>query len=456
MSREEDLIRSTTRAIASTVREVPPLRLEPAADELWYPDQMRHARPGSSRLHRWRSWLAPLTAAAVVAALAVALVIIRDLPNGSVVPPTPTASTGPGSIPRYYVAIRSTTGKPDGLNSLVVGDSLTGKAIATLGSNVSFQRVTAANDDRTFVVYAVTKSGGSEIGMWFEVHLAPGTAHPARLTALPIPLVKIPLGLGSSPQYGVFAMALSGSGQELAVAEVPSAAGGVAVKVFSIATGQLLHDWTTNNPSVSDPFAPGVVSPSVLSWIDEDQALALTTTSESGSPGPRVETVRSLNVDGPPTGDLLADSKVIWITPSAGKTSAANPDVPCGVLLLSRTPLFVSADGKTVSCAALGQQQGSSSIRWTMTFSTYHLAAGTTATGQGTVGYQVTRQVPASTGASGGCSLIWVSPSGGTLIGEWSVGPGNSSVPFHIGVISHGTFTPLQFPAGLAGAEIAF
>ena len=33
MTREEDLIRSTTQAIASTVREVPPLRLEPVPGE---------------------------------------------------------------------------------------------------------------------------------------------------------------------------------------------------------------------------------------------------------------------------------------------------------------------------------------------------------------------------------------------------------------------------------------
>ena len=458
MSREEDLIRSTTRAIASTVREVPPLRLESDADELWSLEQVRHARAGSARQRHWRSWLAPLTAAAVVAALAIALVIIRDLPNGSVVPPNPTASTGPGAIPRYYVAIRSATGEPDGLNTVVVGDSLTGKAIETFGSNMTFQSVTAANDDRTFVLYAVAKSGGSEVGAWFEVHLAPGTAHPARLTALPIQPVKIPLGLGSVPQYGVFAMALSGSGQELAVAEVPSAAGGVAVKVFSLATGDLLHDWTTNNPSVSDPVAEfGVISPAGLSWIDQDHALALTTTSKSGSPGMRSETVRSLNVDGPPTGDLLADSKVIWITPSVGKESAANPDVPCGVLLLSRTPLFVSADGKTVSCGALGQQAGSSSIRMTVTFSTYQLAPGTTAAGQGMIAYQVTRQEPTSSGASGLSALLWVSPSGGTLIGKWGIGPSKgSSVPFHIGVISHGMFTPLRFPADLAGAKFAF
>ena len=37
MSWEEDLIRSTTRAIASTVREVPPLQLESATDELGSP-----------------------------------------------------------------------------------------------------------------------------------------------------------------------------------------------------------------------------------------------------------------------------------------------------------------------------------------------------------------------------------------------------------------------------------
>ncbi len=111
MSREEDLIRSTTRAIASTVREVPPLRLEPAADELRSPARApRRARGGSGRQRRWWSWGAPLTAAAVVVALAIALVLVRDIPNGGVVSPSPATSTGPGGVPRYYVALTQFSG----------------------------------------------------------------------------------------------------------------------------------------------------------------------------------------------------------------------------------------------------------------------------------------------------------------------------------------------------------
>ncbi len=103
MSREEDLIRSTTHAIASTVREVPALRLEEAPDELRYP--ARAPRRGRGRPRGWLSWGAPLTAAAVVVVLAIALVIVRDMPNGSKVPANPATSAGPGGVPRYYVAL---------------------------------------------------------------------------------------------------------------------------------------------------------------------------------------------------------------------------------------------------------------------------------------------------------------------------------------------------------------
>ena len=59
MSREEELIRSTTRAIASAVREVPPLRLEAAADELRSPASARR----SSRRRRTDASLAVLARA---------------------------------------------------------------------------------------------------------------------------------------------------------------------------------------------------------------------------------------------------------------------------------------------------------------------------------------------------------------------------------------------------------
>ena len=82
MTREEDLVRSTTRAIASTVRDVAPLCLEPALDEL------RHSQcpqDGASN-RRMRPWFAPLAAAVAVAAVAVCLVVVKHIADDPVAP----------------------------------------------------------------------------------------------------------------------------------------------------------------------------------------------------------------------------------------------------------------------------------------------------------------------------------------------------------------------------------
>ena len=47
-----------------------------------------------------RSIIAPAAAAAIIVAFAIALVIVRDIPNGRPVP-VPTA----GGVPRYYVSV---------------------------------------------------------------------------------------------------------------------------------------------------------------------------------------------------------------------------------------------------------------------------------------------------------------------------------------------------------------
>ncbi len=52
--------------------------------------------------------------------------------------------------------------------------------------------------------------------------------------------------------------------------------------------------------------------------------------------------------------------------------------------------------------------------------------------------------------------VLWTSQSGGTLIG--SVGPANGNAAavadgLHVGVISHGTFTPLRLPPSLLPAD---
>lgn len=427
-------------------------------------------RPGSRRQGRhWRSWLAPVAVAAVVVALAITLAVIKNLPNDSAVPPSTSTSTVLGDIPPYYVALQPTSAKANAPNSLLVGDSLTGKALATFAPSpgTSFESVSGANDDRTFVVFDVAQSTGTsastQVGTWFEVKLAPGTAHPATLTRLPI-----------EPGYAqVAAMALSASGQELAVAGVPAGHGQRGIEVFSLATGRLLQAWTTDNATavVPDAFLDGVTQWPALTWIDGDQAIAFTTYDASqlgiNQRDTITEGVRKLPVGGARTGDVMEDSQLIW---SAQATAQASSGLPCA----ARLPL-VGADGQTASCYSLTTSEPpptTGSIPWTLTFVTYHLA--TTGSARETTAYTLTKREPQS--ASAVVGLLWASPSGAALIGEWAVGSGAtatsvSPVPngggtngsaavtitrstptdfgsVHIGVISDGTFTPLRLPPG--------
>ena len=117
------------RAIAGTVHDAPPLLLAPAHDASARDASARDGvhlgghgtrrrsgplRPGGAkgqerhdRGRRWQSWLVPLAASAVVVALAVSLVVVKDIPNGTAIPVSPTHfnPTGPGGVPRYYVAL---------------------------------------------------------------------------------------------------------------------------------------------------------------------------------------------------------------------------------------------------------------------------------------------------------------------------------------------------------------
>lgn len=497
MSTTEDRARAAMHAIAVTIHDAPPLQLGPARDlapareDMPAPDEVRAggqgprrliqrrpggaARPGrNGRDHRRWALLAPVAAAVTVVVVAVALVIIRDIPNGSVVPPGPTTASGPGGIPRYYVALDQLGTKTGAANALLVGDALTGKAIATFTppAGTSFQSVSGAADDQTFVVLDVARpSNSTDAGSayrWYEVKLAPGTAHPATLTRLPV----------ESRFTQVVATALSGSGQELAVAGVLSGPRERGVEVFSLATGRLLHDWSTSDATALIPasWLLGASQFPLLTWIDGDRAITFTTISQAPLSGPAArykETVRRLSVGGPSSGDLMADSRVIW----SASTASNSEDPPCEGL-----PPLVSADGNAISCFTFSLPSNPTATgadSWTLTFRTYHLSARTTAAGLGTIVYQVTEPVPVS-----GVSLSaaqWTSPDGATLIGEWATGsgpratatptpsgttpspgsgvpsgsatvtlsdPGTGLRPAHVGVISRGKFTPLRLPPG--------
>jgi hypothetical protein len=262
----------------------------------------------------------------------------------------------------------------------------------------------------------------------FEIHLDPGASHPVVMTSMPIEPQPMWWGNVNDPAQvaDILPVALSSSGTELAVAETAGQRG-VAVKVFSVTTGELLHQWTTTDVRLPDglPDAPA------LTWIDGDRALALATLDTLGMPTAEPinmarQTVRRLDVDAQAGSDLVADGTVQWKVPANGTAST------CGFDL--NWPPVISADGKSFSCVTNG---GS--------FVTYPLTAAATGAGPGRADLSIEKGDVVNT-------VLWTSASGDTIIAEWAVSGG---LPFQsngkgteIGVISHGTSAPLRFPPG--------
>jgi hypothetical protein len=482
MSREEELIRATTRAIASTVREVPPLRLEPAPDELRFQARAPRRRGGIRRPRRWWSWGAPLTAAAVVVALAIALALAKDLPNGRAVPQGPTqATTGPGGAPRYYAALKPVSLSPQaqaaGVEEAVyVGDSVTGKTLATFEppARTTFQSISAAADDRTFVVFAVTSSTGRFMpdmkqgvpvaksvatltGGWYELRLFPGSAHPASLTRLPIQAPSWPdSSMGGFLAPGqIFSSAVSGSGQELAVADIPDIPQAKKltgdwheVRIYSTSTGELLRDWTEDNPAtrlggvLPSTFATVAVGTPALTWIDGDRAVALATSYDKNSTVTAM--IRRLDMAGPANASLLTEGTVMW-----SGTLPWNQSKGC--FSVDNWPPVLSADGTAISCLTWDMPANTPGH---VDFDTYPLAPGR----QPVLNYRATILPENKTGGLN-ASVVWASPSADTFIVAWG-GPGlKAATDSHFGVVSHGKFTPLPLQpnrTALLGLDIVF
>jgi hypothetical protein len=448
MTREEDLVRATASAIAETVRDVPPLRLRPADDE------RTASAPRSRRAHRLRGWLAPVAAAAAVLALAVSLVIIRDLPNGRVVPATGPTSAFTGGVPEYYVKLNG-NGTSGTANGLLIGDTFTGAQLAAIAppQGFTFLAVTGAGDDRTFVAEATgfrpgTAAGGRQPATWYLLTLAPGSSSPARLTRLPLP--------ATMPSGSIKSVALSQDGRELALAYVPNTR--ISLRIYSVATGKLLNSWSASDskPPAIGLFANGFLSNTSLSWVDDDRALAFATSTDNRKPAEQDlvdRAVRVLDVTAR-GGDLIADSRVVW---SRTDTSIiANYTRPvCNAQEGSTVP-FLTADGKTVVCAAIAsltvQPQRTTQQRTTqqrtelrLVWLGFSLSAPEAARAL----YQFTASVNGQ-GLVSTSDVRWVNASGSAMIVDWAAGSGgpNSPPPAHFGVVHDGRFTPLPSPPG--------
>jgi hypothetical protein len=372
-----------------------------------------------------------------------------------VVPQPAPVTAGPGGVPRYYVALNPVTGKPGSANGLLVGDLVTGSTLAdvTPPAHMSYGSVTAAADDRTFFAFATQSAGSLLAGRWYRLVLAPGTAHVVALTSTPI-----------GPQSGVVASAVSGSGKELAVAEKGPAKGEQRVIVFSVTTGRALRSWSTKDTPAM--WNEDISQENLLTWINGDKAIAFSALDVTTGP----ESVRRLSLSGPPgDGDLIADSQLIWSAPAGAPAPDCRLDMP-----------LVSADGQAVACGNLDVSHRPTGP-FAFTWHVYRASAQDPAAAKYTTAYQFTQQEPG--GFQFSLDALWVSPSGSAVIGDWAITPlhpatvsprtsgssGSSSSsgssgssasatlrlgsvfpgPVHIGVMSHGTFTPLRLPLGI-------
>ena len=427
----EDRVRTATRAGATLVRDIGPLTA---------PEPTRLRRRPAPAASRWGTWGIPLAAAAAVVLVALSLVAARQF--GASAPATGRpVTTAPATVPRYYVTIDA----PDvvysgvgplitGDDALIVGDDVTGKAIATVKppAGLHFDSVQAASDDATFVVLANRR--GASVGTspgpetLYLLRLAPGTAHPYQLAKLPI---ELPSG---SPD--IVAYALSPSDRELAVESETGVGGRInRLEIYSVPSGAKLRGWTASN------YQQGLGDQETLSWLSGGRQLAFSN-NPPGLDGGRQDQLRTIDVTGPGTNLLAASHVVLTVT-----DPASYPPSSCWTMDL--TP-----DGGTVTCATQ-----------------YAYSAGRPGTNAGCAdgGLEITAY-SARTGrpvrilykfraacSDGLAAVLWADSGAGSIIGatETDMNASNKNIPSagQLGVITDGHFRPLNLPKSVSPTD---
>jgi hypothetical protein len=412
----ENRVRTATRAGATLVRDIGPL---PA------PDRVRFRRRPAPAARRWRSWGIPLAAAAAVVLVALSLVAVRQF--GAKAPstggPVPTAPT---TVPRYYVALDAAGTEVDGYTgtgNLIVGDDLTGNAIATVTPphGLQFEEVRGASNDQTFIVQAVPKPTVPATDQlpdtWYLLRIAPGTIHPYKLTKLPI---KLPDSSGGSIGF-----ALSPDGRELAVESVveqSSSGGTVTLALYSVSSGAELHAWT------SSKFTPGLAG-GTLSWLSSGRQLAFTDVPPGAG---QLIQLRTLDVTRSGT-DLMTASRVEL-------TLKSRDSSPSNCYSMHLTP-----DGGTVICGTQyafvdgGPGTNAGCANGGLEFTAYSVRTG-----------KPVRVLYQYRGAchNGISRVLWMNASGTEIIGSTQIDIANEGGKHagQVGVITDGHIRLLKLP----------
>jgi hypothetical protein len=486
--RVEDQLREAGRAVSDQVRDLPRLDLRiPAAG---------HAKARASR--RWLrggGWLVPIAAAAAVVAVAATLVAVRSTPRApheTTAGPAASRSAAPASsqaaaeaLPGYFVAIsglqtmatlpaagQSGTVKDPRPDSVIVGETLTGKRLATVTppTGATFVGVTGAADDRTFVLDSVQLAAGrgsmlwtTQERTWYLLRIRPGATPVATVTRITFPVQSA---------ADIDGIALSPDGTKLAMFyQVAGAGAGSAfpysgpftLAVYSVGTGAALRSWTGSNPSHgslaygSDNGLPD--SSNLLTWTSDGQRLAFDyRISNSGGASMYL---REVDLAGP-GGDLLTASTVIAkiaVSPTNGRSkiwcdslgiTGDGQTAVCGAELPEAPPVGVALD---VPPTTFTRSTGCSSP----TDPAYPGLAEVSLSGD-TLARVLYEVKPGCVG--GTAAVLWSSPTGDTVLGAVSFVDGSSKTAHNVVVLyHHGTATTISWPGAgstLQGNEAAF
>ena len=483
----EDQLRAAGRAVCDQIRDLPELDL-PELDLRTRP-RSRHV---SARTLRRRlgagGWLVPVAAAAAVVAVAATLVAVKSPPrtahktggdpaaSGSTASPSTPAPADPEALPGYFVAIsdletigplpaagQSGPAKDPKPDSVIVGETLTGKRLATItpAAGGTFVGVTGAKDDRTFVLDSVqiAQKGGplsaTQERTWYLLRVRPGATPVTTLTRLnfPVPSAADIDGIALSPDGTKLAMfyqvARTGDGFPYS--------GPFTMAIYSVATGAVLRSWAGTNPSHgslaygSDGLPD---SNNLLTWTSDGQRLAFD--YDSSNSGDASLYLREVDLAGP-GGDLLTDSTVI----AKIAVSATN-----GRSKIWCDSLGITGDGQTAVCGA--ELPIAPPVGATLDAPPTQLAPSTGCAAPTDTVYPGLAEVSLTgdrlarvlyevkPGCVGGtAAVLWSSPSGDSVLGAVSYIEGPSKTA-HRAVVryDHGTVTTISWP-GAVGTLLA-
>jgi hypothetical protein len=315
--------------------------------------------------------------------------------------------------------------------------------------------VTAAADGRTFVADAISNTAHSPSAYtlprtFYLLRLAYDTGRPAELVKLPIP------SPGTAEIEGI---ALSPDGTRLAVLYQPGkafpATGPFTLRVYSVATGALLHAWTAPAPRHSSYGYVYDIPPdpnATLSWTADGKRVAFVYGASAVSNASLY--LRQVDLTRPGS-DLFADSAVIlkiavsptgksaiWCS-SLGITSDGKTAL-CGAKLPKLPPVGVTLDAlvRTGSWTSIGCAKPSDVMY-------PGFAAISLATKKLT---QVLYQATPKCLGWGEADIVWASPSGNAVLGVVIYADAPSrKIHIEVVFVSHGAVTRLPWPPRNSG-----